>query len=257
MSNSRSLAEGTTVRAPLALLAIVSLVVALFAIAAPVFAGHTNTTALTTSLGNHENPCPEGSTAFKIDAKDIDADGAFHTYTTSGFSVQISAVAGEGEGDAIESFTFQNANPPVVRVTTKAGSEQSTEPYEDTDFPGGATSGTIGPREDEKNISFVIFCVGAAQQTEAPTDSPTPPGTPAPPGTPTPPESPTPPGTPTPPGGTGGELGSTGRPGGSTGGGTAPNTATDAPNVIALLSIALLVGSLGALALPAVTRRSR
>ena len=218
-------------------IAILGLLAGLLGLVTPVFANDTVEDAFTTSLGSHPNPCPARSTAYKLDFEMLadyindqgDLDSSWHEYTSDDgvFSVELS-VTSVDDNDEVMSLAFRAATPTVVQITTKAGSEQSTEPYESQTFSGGAASGGIGPRNDGKSISFIIACVGAAQQTT------TPPTT---------------------------SVATTQAVQGGTGtprGGVLANTSADSgviPGALVALSALVLVGSLAALVVPALARR--
>lgn len=249
-------------RPMLAGVAILGLLGALLGVAAPVFADHGGAT-LVTSFGSQPNPCADiaGATGYKLDGNFpamveeepgvFVPDESFHTYTYEDgegnvlFSIDVAFFYAEDDTQPT-SLQFANAAPAITRVTIKAGSDQSTEdPQEHWDFPAGATAGSAGPRTDGKDISWVGFCVGGettgggtSTPTVVPTTTPTL-GT----------------DTTASPSGTGGELGGQGTPRG----GGVPNTAAEPVSIgqiVTLLSVLLVVGSVAALLMPILAQRT-
>ena len=227
-------------RASLAIVAILSLFVALLALATPAFADHPGAGGSVTS-GSGNPTCSDFLTGTS-EIKESPASGDLATSDSpaSDGTVTISyTVSGK-----LLDFTVDTAGYVVLGVVVKGGNNSGYNFYDYR--PTGVTSGsdlhTVYNNNSLGGLSHVSFCYRAAGGggTTPPTNG----------GGTTPPTNG---GGTTPPGGTGGVLGSTGRPAA----GGLPNTATDGGALLTALSAILLAASAGTLTFSRLARRSR
>ena len=228
----------------LAGVATLALLGALFGVAVPVFADHSTTGGLY-SEGTGNPTCGDlmgvGWVGTEIVDHPADETAGLQTSDSPATDGTIS-ISYTVDGHLLD-FTVDTAGYLVEGVVVKGGTESGYTFY---DFrPDGVAAASdlhtvYGPQEQLQGISHISFCVSEATvETSTPTLN----------GTTTPTEEE---GTSTPTG-TGGELG------GTSGGGRIPDTSTDGltlGQVVTVLSVLVLVGSVGALALPALARRT-
>ena len=267
-------------RAGTSLLAVAATTFSLLVFASPM-AAQSGTTLEVMNNPNNPSGCPGGSMGYKLGAGQLSRDGSFRQYHSAdgAFTIQISSPADRGEA---MSLSFHSANADVVLVRVKGASGSNGGGNNDYWFnpAADAASGLTAPLNgntptsgDTFAISHVIFCmqtvvvstnppsmteppIGTEEPTvtEPPTGSEAPSVSNPPSGT-NPPTGGISPGTGRPPTGgidpdmgrapTGGISPGTGRPGG----GIIPNTATGMEisinSVATLLSLIVVIGSLG------------
>ncbi len=234
--------QATQRRAGPTILAVSAALVAIFLVAAPAAAQGASTLEV---MNNPNNPsgCPSGSMGYKLGAGQLSRDGTFRQYWSadSAFSVEVSSPADDGEA---MTFSFRSANADVVLVRVKGGNDFNAG-YADYWFnpAADAASGLTAPlngntpaANDTFGVSHVIFCMQTISvSTDPPTTSESEPPTD---GSEPPTDGTNPP--------TGGELPGSSRPPIA---GELPDTASgieiNAGTFTTLLSVILVIGSLG------------
>ena len=137
----------------LALVAILSLLLSLFAIARPAIATHAAFEPVETSgPGADPNECEGFDFGYKIDVSDLIA--GTHTYNSTDGLFTVTLVY----DPTAKSVSFSGASPAVSRFVVKGGSEGPFDGRTITDYPTPVTSGGPSSPPGGAGVSHVTFC---------------------------------------------------------------------------------------------------